>query len=283
MQATRLRPSRVLRMTAAAAALLIALLPAASGAQEVTLRLDPAQGDTLSYRFEQDMDFAMPPEFGGDQRMRSVLQLDQVATGFAGDTIRYDNIVREISFEMEGATGAENPDFSQFEGQTFEADVTRRNGILNLRMTDGSGVSEQVRDALSQMGFPLLPRGPVRPGESWTDTTRVDAAAMAVPAEGDIVSINRTTLQGLDREGGATVARLRVESTYAFEPGPRTLPSMGVELTGTRADDVRFDVTSGRFLTANGEQQFVFDITMPGASGSFTIEGRIRSRARLEP
>lgn len=284
MHATRTHRRKALSMTPAlTAALLLAVLPHVSGAQEVTLRLDPTPGQTQTYRFEQDLDFRMPPEFGGDQQLRSFLLLDQTADRLSADTIHYENVVRDISVDMEGSTGAGDLDFSQFKGQTFTSAVTRRGEVVALEMGEGMAVSDQVEHALRQMGFPLLPDAPVRVGQSWTDTTRVDAAAMAVPAEGEIVSISRTTLRGIGRQGGSQVAELRVETTFAFEPGARALPGMRVEMTGNRADDVRFDVTAGRFLEATGQQDFVLNMTMPGASGTFAIRGTARSRANLEP
>ncbi len=284
MHATPTQTQKAFPITAAvSAALLLAILPGVSGAQQITLRLDATPGQTHSYRFVQDLDFRMPPEFGGDQQLRSFLLLDQTADRLSGDTIHYRNVVRDISVDMEGSAGAGDLDFSQFEGQTFTSSVTRRGEVVALEMGEGVGVSDQVEHALRQMGFPLLPEAPVRVGQSWTDTTRVDAAAMAVPAEGEIVSISRTTLQGLGRQGGSQVAELRVETTFAFEPGARALPGMRVEMTGNRTDDVRFDVTAGRFLDAIGEQDFVLNMTMPGASGTFAIQGTARSQASLEP
>lgn len=270
--------------TLAALAGLVALfgMPLPAAAQDaVTLRLGAHQGETATYRFEQDLNFQMPPEFGGDQQVRSRLVLAQAVQRVVGDTIHYRTEVEDIAVEMAGSQATGDLDFSQFQGQHFVSTVTRRGEVLNLEMPGAAEAGEQIEHSLRQVGFPILPQRAVRVGESWVDTVRVDASAMALPAEGEIVSINRTTLRGLSRSGESTIAELDVETTFSFEPGARAMPGMQVEMSGTRADDVRFDVTRGRFLGATGRQDFTLEMAMPGASGSFTIQGTAESRATL--
>lgn len=273
-------PSPVL--AAAVTLLLSAVLLAPAEAQQdpVLLELQARQGEAFSYEYIQDLDFHMPPEFGGNQEVRSKLVLAQTVRRVARDTIHYDNEVRDIEVDVRGA-GNQGLDFSEFEGQRFRSAVTRRGEVVALEMDDFAGSAEQIEQSLRQVGFPVLPERPVGVGETWTDTTRMDAAAMALPAEGEIVSVNRTTLRGINRSGGAEVAELRVESSFVFHPARAAIPGMRVEMSGTRADDVRFDLTNGRFLSQVGQQDFLLNMSIPGSAGSFSIQGTARSRAEL--
>ncbi|MFQ5679513.1 MAG: hypothetical protein ACE5HP_08635 [Gemmatimonadota bacterium] len=247
----------------------------------VILRLKATRGQTSTYSFQQDIDLGMPVELGGSRTVHSRLVVRQSVEGIGLDTIRYLAEVKEISVEME-ANPVGGLDFSQFEGQRFRLALTPRGQVLDLEPegTEDAG-AEQLRQSMRQMGFPVLPARPVQVGDSWVDTTRVDAAAMALPADGEIVSVNRTTLKKLSRAGDDSVAELLMETEFRFTPRDTSVPGMQVEMEGTRADNVRFDVTNGRFLGARGTQEFVMNMTIPGAPGSLSIQGTAKSTARL--
>lgn len=257
---------------------------AALGAQEgpVTLRLEARRGDTSAYRFEQRIDLEMPPEFGGRQEVGSLLVVGQRVERVDEDSIRYMAEVRDVTVEMDSAPMGSDLDFSRFEGQRFRMTLSRSGELLSVEPVEGAAPgAAQLQQSIRQVGFPTLPRGPVRVGDTWVDTTRVDASAMALPAAGEIVSVNRTTLRRLLSAGEATVAELAVETAFRFEPEVRPMPAMQVDVSGTRSDTVRFDVTRGRFLTSTGSQSFEMTMAIPGASGSLSIQGTATSRAEL--
>lgn len=259
---------------------------AALGAQEgpVTLRLEARRGDTSAYRFQQRIDLQMPPEFGGRQEVGSLLVVGQRVERVDEDSIRYLAEVRDVTVEMDSAPMGSDLDFSRFEGQRFRMTLSRGGELLSVEPVEGTAPgAAQLQQSIRQVGFPTLPRGPVRVGDTWVDTTRVDASAMALPAAGEIVSVNRTTLRRLLSAGGATVAELTVETAFRFEPAARPMPAMQVDVSGTRSDTVRFDVTGGRFLTSSGSQSFEMTMAIPGASGSLSIQGTATSRAELLP
>lgn len=252
--------------------------------EPVTLRLEARPGETAAYRYAQEIDLRMPPEFGGDQRVVSRLVVRQRAERVREESIRYLSEVREVSVEMAGGPAAEELDFSRFEGQRFHMTLDRRGRLQEIAPIGQPGPGfEQLEQSMRQIGFPVLPEDPVTVGESWVDTTRVDAAAMALPAAGEIVSISRATLRGISRDGGTTVADLLVETDFHFEPGGGAMPGMQVEVTGSREDEVRFDVARGRFLEADGTQEFRMRMAIPGARSSLSIEGTATSRAELLP
>lgn len=250
----------------------------------VTLRLEARAGEVATYRYEQRIDLRMPLEFGGDQRVVSRLVVEQRAETVDDASIRYLAQVQDIDVEMESSPTAGDLDFSRFKGQRFRMTVDRRGQLQAMAPVGeaGPGVA-QLQQSMRQVGFPILPPGPVRAGESWVDTTRIDATAMALPAEGEIVSVSRTTLKRLVRTGDSRVAELDVQTEFHFEPGARALPGMQVEVTGRRSDDVRFDVTRGRFLVSDGTQEFEMRMAIPGATSSLSIEGTATSRAELLP
>lgn len=250
----------------------------------VTLRLEARPGEAAAYRYAQEIDLRMPPEFGGDQRVVSRLAVRQRAERVREASIRYLAEVLEVSVRMEGSAAAEELDFSRFEGQRFRMTVDRRGRLQEIVPIGEPGPGfEQLEQSMRQIGFPVLPEDPVTVGESWVDTTRIDAAAMALPAAGEIVSVSRATLRGISRDGGTAVADLLVETDFHFEPGGGAMPGMQVEVTGSRKDEVRFDVTRGRFLEADGTQEFRMKMAIPGARSSLSIEGSAASRAELLP
>lgn len=260
---------------------LAALWPAAAAAQDgpVTLRLDPRAGEPETYRYEQDVGLRMPDEFGGARDISSLLVLRQTPRRIEGDTLHYRAEVREIAVHVNG-NGEMGPDVSRFRGRRYDMGVTRRGELVSLRPAEPGGAeADALEESLRQFGFPVLPDRPVRVGDRWTRTHRADATAMALPARGEIVAVDRAVLRGLERRDGRTIARIRVESTYRFDPGPGAAPGMRVELTGSRTDDVRFDVDRGRFLDAAGRHDFTVRISIPGAPGRFTIRGDAERRA----
>lgn len=250
----------------------------------VRLRLEARPGEAATYRYLQEIDLRMPREFGGDQRVESRLVVRQRAERVEETSIGYLGEVREVTVEMAGSPSADELDFSRFEGQRFRMTLDRRGRLQGITAIGDPGPGfEQLEQSMRQIGFPVLPPGPVRVGESWVDTARIDAAAMALPATGEIVSVSRVTLERLSRIDGRTVAELAVHTDFHFEPSGGAMPGMQVEVTGRRQDEVRFDVDRGRFLEARGNQEFELRMTIPGAPSSLSIGGTARSRAELLP
>lgn len=260
----------------------LALLAAQDG--PVTLRLQGRQGDAAVYRFEQDIALQMPPEFGGDQAVGSRLVVEQRVERADEASIRYLAEVRSVSVEMDDSGMAGDLDFSEFEGQRFRMTLSRRGELQEMEpVGEATPGTAQLQQSMRQAGFPVLPVAPVRPGDSWVDTSRVDATAMALPAAGEIVSVHRTTLTRLVSEGTGTVAELAVETSFRFEPAAGAMPGMRVEVTGDRTDAVRFDVTRGRYLASDGSQQFEMTMSIPGATGGLSIRGTATNRTELLP
>jgi hypothetical protein len=260
------------------------ILAAAAGplqAQDaVRLRLDSTAGESLTYRFELNLDIAVPPELGGNQRLESLMVLQQTTQGVRGDTLYFDSAVEDASFSLRSAEGAEMlPDASaNLVGQNFRTAFTRRAEPVIIEIEGQSPqATAQIRSALRQGGFPTLPERAVRVGDRW------NASEMGMAAPGFLILINDISLQRLSRSGSSTIADILVETAYGFEPDRDAFPGVSVEMTGSRADNVRFDVTRGHFLSARGAQDFTMSLTVPGPGlgQAFAVRGNGESSAGL--
>lgn len=250
----------------------------------VRLRLDSEAGESLTYEFELNLDIAVPPELGGDQRLESHMVLRQNTRDIRADTLYFNSAVQDASFSLRSAEGAEMlPDASaDLIGRNFTTAFTRRAQPVIIEIEGQSPqAAAQVRSALRQGGFPTLPERAVRVGDRWKDTVRIRAADMGMAAPGFLVLINDISLQRLSRNGSSTIADILVETAYDFEPDENAFPGVRVEMTGSRADTVRFDVTKGHFLSARGAQDFTMSLTVPGLGQAFAVRGSGESSAGL--
>ncbi len=265
--------------------LVLAVLATPLHAQEaVRLRLDSTAGESLTYKFELNLDIAVPPELGGSQRLESLMVLQQTTQNVRGDTLFFDSAVHDASFSLRSAEGAEMlPDASaELVGQSFRTAFTRRAEPVLIEIEGQSAqAAAQIRSALRQGGFPTLPERPVRVGDRWKDTVRIRASEMGMAAPGFLILINDISLQRLSRAGSSTIADILVETAYGFEPDRDAFPGVAVEMTGSRADNVRFDVTRGHFLSARGAQDFTMSLTVPGLGQALAVRGNGESSAGL--
>ncbi len=279
------RTATIRSRSIAPALLALAMAPGAVLAQEqVLLRLDSPIGESLTYRFEIHLDIAVPPVLGGSQRLESLMVVQQTTTDVRGDTLYFAATVREANFSLRSEDGGEMlPNASEdLAGQSFRTAFTSQGEPVDIQIEGQSPEpSAQVPSALRQAGFPTLPGRAVAVGDRWKDTLRIRAADMGMAAPGFLVLINDISLVRLSRSGSATIADLLVETTYEFEAEEGAFSGLSVEVTGSRADNVRFDVTNGHFLSASGAQDFTMNMTVPGLGSSFSVQGSGESTALL--
>ena len=267
-----------------AAVLAFGEAPRAQAQDAVRLRLNSEQGESVTYRFALDFDIAVPPELGGGQRLESLMVLQQTTEDVRGDTLYFDSMVRDASFSLRSASGAQMlPDASaELIGRNFTTAFTRRGQPIDIEVEgQDAQATAQVRSAMRQGGFPTLPEGAVRVGDRWRDTVRLRAGDIGMAAPGNLVLINDISLQRLSRSGSSTVADILVETVFQFEPDGDAMPGVNVDMTGSGADNVRFDVTQGRFLSARGAQDLTLNLTVPGLRQSFAVQVSGRSSAGL--
>lgn len=284
----------LLRLAAAplvAAALLAAALPAAAQEGPVQLRLDAQEGETLTYEFDSELRVQFPPELmqGEDpeQRMEASLVVSQRTESVGEDTLTFASTIEDYTVDLqmpgmdESARDQVRQGIEAMKGSRFEMRVTRNGTIADVSyMDDGqSPGTSQLEQSFRQVGFPYLPPEPVEIGESWTSEQRLEAASLGVPLPGEIVISSTTTLRDLSREGDATMADLVVESTFDFRPSSET-QGMEIQMNGSSAQNLRFDVTRGQLVNGSGAQDFTINLSMPG-QGSLSIQGSGQQSSRL--
>lgn len=271
-----------------AVAPLAALLTLAgpAGAQQSTpvqLRLSPDEGESLVYTYRLEARLEAPPEYGGNRRVETRMRLRQTAQEVTGDTLRYLMQIQELTMESDSATRSQLLDPRRFEGKTLSARITRRGEVLQVGSSGERGNSpQQIEQSMLQAGFPTLPDGPVRVGQTWTDTTRVPTAVLQGMGGGNTVAVSRTTLEGMELEGATKVARLAVETTFDFlrerRQGNQPLQA---DMSGSGTSTVRFDVDRGQYLSSDGTQSYRVKLKVPGAAGSVSIRFDVDSEVRL--
>jgi len=243
------------------------------GAQEtatperVTLRLAPRADARSEYRHEKRLELRLPPELGGDVATRTVLRLAQDVEESAADSVVFGAEILEIRFEADPAP-PDLPDLAALEGLRFRLVTTPAGRLYRVDLPGATGpvaraLRDQVESWLRELGFPALPAGPVRVGDSWTDTTRVPLATLlGLRSEAEAVEVRTTTLEAIEGAPGARIARLAVRSAWSGRQGPEDAPDLAVE--GGGSQEVEFELEAGRFTRAVGTSRIevlVFDGT----------------------
>ena len=274
--ALRSRTRRVRSASLVAFLLLLGAPPTGSAdlrAQEtaapgrVTLRLAPRSGVRSEYRHEKRLELRLPPDLGGDVETRTVLRLAQEVEETAADSVVFGAEIVEIRFEAEPAP-PDLPDLGGLEGLRFRLVTTPAGRLYRVDLPGATGpvaraLRDQVESWLRELGFPALPAGPVRVGDSWSDTTRVPLATLlGLRSEAEAVEVRTTTLEAIEGSAGARTARLAVRTAWSGRKGPEDAPDLTVE--GAGSQEVEFELEAGRFTRTVGTsriQVLVFDGT----------------------
>lgn len=96
------------------------------------------------------------------------------------------------------------------QGRVLDFSVSSRGEIASLG--DSSTLGDQARETMAQTFsqiFPLLPDGPVRPGDSWTSERDVPMPW----TEATEHVVNQYTLKGFERRKGKECARVGIQTT----------------------------------------------------------------------
>ena len=290
------RPGRHAALALPAAALLALVAvsaPAAVAGQDgpVRLRLEARQGETATYRFENTTHVTPPPSMGMETTADVTVVLRRRVEEVEGDTIRFVSTVEDYRLDLESESqdvrsqlrGMAEKSRRDALGSEFPIAVTRRGEVLRIGERAGAaGGGSRLEQSLRQLTFVTLPREPVSAGDRWESRDTMDASAFRIPVEGQVAVRSVATLQRIFRRDGGRVAEIGVESTFDFRPSDTGQQMMKVEMTGSSAQTVRFDVDRGRFLSSSGAQDFTVNLSLPGqVEGSFTVQGNSESSATL--
>ncbi len=249
-------------ITAAPCALL------AQGSEPVTLRLGSREGSSAEYRHEKRLTLYLPAELGGTTTTRTTLRLEQTLDHVGPDSVVFDTGLRELEFDIEPRP-AELPDLRPLEGLRFRSTATRSGRIVRVELEGvpyaaTAPLREQVGSWLRELGFPALPVGPVRPGESWTDTARVPLASLiGVQGSAEAVEVRTTKFADLLTSEHGSVAVFEVSTRWTGS-GDATSPSQAV-VSGSSDQTARFAVEEGRYIDSRGSNSIHVEIlTAPG-------------------
>lgn len=233
----------------------------------MTLRLAPLPGARSEFVHEKRLDLRLPPDLGGEVATRTVLRLAQEVEETAADSVVFGARIVEIRFEAEPAP-ADIPDLSGLEGLRFRLVTTPAGRLYRVDVPGATGpvaraLRDQVESWLRELGFPALPPGPVRVGDSWADTTRVPLASLlGLRSETEAREVRTTTLEAIEGVPGERTARLAVRTVWSGRQGPEDAPDLVVEGEGSQV--VELEVEAGRFARARGASRIevlVFDGT----------------------
>jgi hypothetical protein len=246
----------------------------------ISLRLAGSVGQTLPYLHDKRLSLRLPAELGGEATTRTRLRLDQRIESRGPDSIVIGSEIREFRFDVQPRPD-QLPDLSRMEGLRFRSTATRSGRIYRIEIEGASGpvekaMRDQVENWLRELGFPTLPPGPVRIGESWTDTTRVPLSALlGLQGESQAVEIRTTRLASIEPGSERPEARLEVETRWTDDG---EAPAPDVSVRGASTQIVRFDIDAGVFLDSRGTSRIRVEI----GSGTGVAPLRIEAEGSYE-
>jgi hypothetical protein len=240
----------------------------AQTAEPVELRLGARPGGTSEYVHEKRLTLYLPEEMGGTTTTRTTLGLEQRLEAAGRDSVIFETVLAELQFDIDPRP-EQLPDLKPLEGLRFRSVATPSGRIYRVELEGISGavaapLRDQVESWLRELGFPALPTGPSRPGDSWTDTTRVPLALLlGVQGSAEAVEVRTTRFRELQESDRGPVALLEVMSEWTGAADPQ---APGIVVTGSSEQTVRFAIDEGRFVDSRGNSSIRVEIpTGPGA------------------
>ena len=264
----------------------IALVPGAASGQTpdpIVLRLGGDPGGTAHYRHEKRLSLHLPEELGGEVSTRTVFGLDQTVEASARDSVVVRSEIREFQFEVDPVP-EQLPDLEQLEGMRFRSTATPSGRIYRIEVDGASGpvakpLRDQVETWLRQLGFPALPVGSTRTGDSWVDTTRVPLSALlGLQGTAEAVEIRTTTLRAVDETLHGPTALLDVRTEWTSDGEG---PSPDVIVRGSSRQSVRFALESGWFVDSSGTSFIRVEISSGAGSEPLRIDAEGSYETRL--
>lgn len=291
---TTRRTRRLVRSVAllAGAGLITGLPGATAAAQEegpVRLRFDDTEGRSSTYLVRTRTHVSPPPEMGAETTAESTMRLHRTVESVSGDTLRIAVRIDSFDLDLESDDEQVRSQLRQAEeqsrqnvmGDTLRVSVTRLGEVVETgEVGGGAQGTQQIDRNVRKLTFATLPDDSISVGESWTATRTADASSFGVPIDGEVVTETTSTLARLFRQNGSRVAEISVEATFGFEQDTTAQAAMRVDMSGSSAQTIRFDVDEGRFLGSSGAEDFTVNLSVPG-QGSFTLQGSSESSAEL--
>lgn len=255
----------------------------------VTLRL--RAGEPATYRLHSRTQIDPPPKMGMQTTSDATIVVRSTVREAGGDTLRMTSRVEDFQLELESGDEkmrsrlrqAAEESRKQMMGRTFRITLTRRGEVVDAETgEDGTESGPALDRTVRQLTFLRLPEDPVSVGDSWSSRRTSDPGTFGIPVDGQVVTETTATLARVYRRDGSRVAEISVESTFGFRPPEEDTGGMKVEMEGSSAKTVRFDLDAGRFLGASGAQDFTVNLAAPGQrQGTMTLQGTQETSAEL--
>lgn len=251
------------------------------------MELSPEPELTLTYAHRVHARVEAPPQLGGGQSLRSIMRLRQTPVRVGADSLDVRVEIADLSLSADSVPEEQLPDLERHEGATYLARMTTRGELIRMSEESGRGGADRaggispVQRSVRMSAFPTLPAGPVRPGDTWVDTTRVETGVMQGMGEGTTLAVSRTTLDGLHREGTTRIAQLSTVTSYTFRPADTGRSGIEAHMSGSGSADVRFDVTNGRYLHSDAAQDYTVNLRYPGGDRTYSVRFHVDSEAQL--
>ena len=260
--------------------------PDSGAADAVYLRLSPEPELTLTYAHRVRARVDAPPQLGGGQSLKSSMRLRQTPVRVGADSLDVRIEIADLSLSADSVAREQLPDLTRHRGATYLARMTTRGGLVRMSeegapRADRSGGISPVQRSVRMSAFPTLPDAPVRPGDTWVDTTRVQTGVMQGMGEGRTLAVSRTTLEEIRREGKTRVALLSVMTSYTFQSTDTARSGIEADMSGSGSASVRFDVTSGRYLHSESAQDYTVNLRYPGGDRTYSVRFHVESEAQL--
>ncbi len=215
------------------------------------------------------------------------MRLRQTAVRVGADSLEVRIEIADLSLSADSVPEEQLPDLARHEGATFLARMTTRGELVRMteengaKPTDRAGGISPVQRSVRMSAFPILPDAPVRPGDTWVDTTRLQTGVMQGMGEGTTVAVSRTTLEGLRQQGQTRVADLATVTSYTFHPADTVRSGIEARMSGSGSADVRFDVTNGRYLHGESAQDYTVNLRYPGGDRTYSVRFHVESDVQL--
>lgn len=259
--------------------------------QEVRLELRAEEGESATYRYDTEAAVTPPPGMGAATNVNTTMVLQRTVESVTADSLRFRAEIQDFQLDVTSQNSQAQSQLDDMAkqarenaaGSRFWLTVTPAGEMIRIRREGGTSIQGSgIEQSLRQLSFARLPEGTVSVGESWSGTDSVDASSYGAPIRGTVITETRTTLESIDRSGDAPVAVLQSESTFQLEADSVGGRGITGEMDGSSAQTLRFDLQAGRFLSAEGNQDIVFNLSMPGAQGaSMSVQTAIRHSSRL--
>jgi hypothetical protein len=232
-----------------------------------TIRYAPVRDAAYALVRHDSLTLQLP---GGASQLQLIDRTAFLHLALARDTNGYlATIVLDSLQAAVGGVPAAPDSIIPARGTRWTATLTPDGGLSALKADRSSTLGDQIGSNLRSL-FPALPRGGVRSGMEWTDTTEVPIRADAF----DAVERSFTKYRAADSDDPSARKALKLESNGTYQrSGKGTQYDQQLEMTatGTRAA-VHYLNPDGTLASARGSDSGDMTITVPAVGQTVPVK-----------